>query len=105
LELWGSPQHRGRSRWGSQRTNLIGRVPRCGVEVRGGARECEQLVEVELVRDLLRETVECVCCVIALGGRHESEVARGRDDAVVALQDAEHRQTGGLERPDDFARM
>jgi hypothetical protein len=35
--------------------------------------------------------------VIPLGSGHEAEVTRRGDDAVVALQHTEHRQTGGLQ--------
>jgi hypothetical protein len=37
--------------------------------------------------------------VVALGGGHETEVTGGGDDAVVAVQHAQHGESGGLERP------
>ncbi len=66
-------------------------------------RERQELVEVDLLGDLGGESVEGVGGVVTLRGRHQPEVARRCDDAVVTLQHSQHRQAGRLERADDLA--
>ena len=81
----------------------VGGRPRLGVEVRAAcAREPDDLRRGRRLGDPVGQPVEGGGGVVALGGRHEPEVARRRDDAVVAVQHAEHRQAGRLERADDL---
>ena len=64
----------------------------------GLVREPDDLLEVDGLGDAIGQPVEGVDGVVALGGGHEAEVTRRGDDAVVAVQHPQHRQSGGLER-------
>ena len=84
------------------RTAIAGRRelgrPRSFVEIGGLVRETNDLLEVDGLGDAVGQPVKGVRGVVAFRCRHESEVTRRGDDAVVAMQHAQHRESGGLER-------
>ena len=61
-------------------------------------REAEDLLEVDGPGDAVGQPVEGVGGIVALRRGHEAEVTGWGDDAVVAMQHAQHRQPGGLQR-------
>ena len=61
-------------------------------------RETNDLLEVDGLGDAVGQPVKGVRGVVAFRRRHESEVTRRGDDAVVAMQHAQDRESGGLER-------
>ncbi len=80
-------------------------LPRPAVHIRCRPRDPYEFGKVDVFRDPVGEPIELPGRLRALVGGYQAQVPGGSRDSVVAVQYAEHRDAGGLQRRDHLVRM